>query len=69
MEAAGGKLVHFYSTMGDYDYVVVSEGPSDEAAAGMALMIGAQGNVRSTTMRAFTEQEFADIVKKLPAGS
>lgn len=66
-EALGGKLIGFYLTMGEYDYVTISEGPNDEAVATGALAAGSLGNVRSTTMRAFTQQEFVNIVKKLPS--
>ena len=65
-EAAGGKVLAFYSVMGEYDYVAVSEVPSDEAAATFALALGSLGNVRTTTLRAFTKEEFAEMVKKLP---
>ncbi len=36
MEAMGGKFTGTYITMGEYDMVVVSEGPSDEAATAAA---------------------------------
>ena len=66
MEAMGGKFTDTYITMGEYDMVVVSEGPSDEAATAGALAIASRGYVRTTTMRAFTPAEFAEILKKLP---
>ena len=31
-----------------------------------ALALGSAGNVRTTTLKAFTKEEFAEIVKKLP---
>ena len=65
-ESLGGKILNIYVTMGEYDVVVVSEGPSDEVAAAIALSIASRGNVKSLTMRAFTEGEFAEIVKKVP---
>jgi uncharacterized protein with GYD domain len=66
IEAARGKIHAFYLTMGRYDAVTVIEAASDEAAAANALAVGAQGNVRTTTMRAFTEEEMAVIVGGLP---
>ena len=66
IEAAGGKLIGFYLTMGQYDYVVIAEGPSDEVAMMQLLGLGAAGNIRTTTLKAFTKEEFAEIVKKLP---
>jgi len=40
--------------------------PNDEAALTLALAMGSEGNVRTTTMKAFTKEEFAEIIKKLP---
>jgi uncharacterized protein with GYD domain len=63
---AGGELKAFYLTMGQYDCVVVADMPNDEAVAQMALALGAQGNVRSETSRAFTESEYQKVVASLP---
>ena len=65
-EAIGGKLIGFYSVMGEYDYVSIGEAPSDEAYMTFLLGIGAQGNARTTTLKAFTREEFAEMLKKLP---
>jgi len=65
IESAGGKVLGLYVIMGEYDIVAVTEGPSDEAAAQMALSIASKGNAKTLTMRAFTETEFAGIVKKV----
>jgi len=66
IEAMGGKMTGFYVTMGEYDYIAITEGLSDEAGASFILKLGSQGNVRTTTLKAFTKQEFAEMVKKLP---
>jgi uncharacterized protein with GYD domain len=66
VEATGGKMTGFFATMGEYDYVAILEGVSDESAMTFMLGLGALGNVRSTTLKAFTEKEFAAMVKKLP---
>lgn len=65
-EALGGKVVGFYATTGEYDYLAIGEGPSDEAAVTLALTLSREGNVHTTTMKAFTADEFAEIVKRLP---
>jgi uncharacterized protein with GYD domain len=65
-EKLGGKVIGFYGVMGEYDYVAISEFPNDEAATTFALAIGSLGNVRTTTLKAYTKEEFAAIVKKLP---
>lgn len=66
LEAAGGKLLAFYTVMGPYDYVAIAEGPSDEVALAQLLALGMAGNVRTTTLKAFTVQEFANVLKMLP---
>lgn len=66
LEAVGGKLKDFYAVMGPYDYVAIAEGPSDEVAMTQLYGLGAAGNVRTTTLKAFTKEEFAEILKKLP---
>ena len=65
-EAAGAKIIGFYAVMGEYDYVSISEGPSDEVVMTRMLDICSKGSVRTTTLKAFTQQEFVEIVKKLP---
>ena len=64
-ESLGGKFVSLYVTMGECDLVAVSESPSDEVASAIALSIASKGNVKTTTMRAFTESEFTEILKKV----
>lgn len=65
-EAMGGKMIGFYLTMGEYDYVSIAEAPNDEVVATFLLSLGSLGNVKTTTLKAFTMAEFAEIVKKLP---
>ena len=66
IEASGGKMIAFYSVLGHYDYVAVVEMPSDEAGMAFLFTLGSLGNVRTTTLKAFTEKEFVDIVQKIP---
>ena len=65
LEAAGGRLIGWYALMGQYDAVAIAEGPSDEAAMAQLLTLGMLGNVRTTTLKAFPKEEFAQILKKL----
>ena len=65
-EAMGGKLIGFYAVMGEYDYVAVGEASSDEIAMTFNMSLGAAGNVRTTTLRAFTKEELAEMTKNLP---
>lgn len=65
-EAMGAKVLGFYTVMGEYDYVAIGEFPNDEAVMAFAMALGSAGNVRTTTLKAFTMDEFAEIIKKLP---
>ena len=65
-EAAGGRLKDFYLVTGQYDCITVFEAPNDETVAKIALALAKQGNVRTETVRAFTEAEYRSIVESLP---
>jgi uncharacterized protein with GYD domain len=62
-ESAGMKILGAYYTQGQYDLVVISEAADEKTATAFALAQAAQGNVRSTTLRAFDPAEFEAIVK------
>lgn len=64
-EAMGLKVIGAYYTEGAYDLVVISEAADEKAATAFALGTAAQGNVRSTTMRAHTPDEFDAIIKMM----
>ena len=66
IEAAGGRMIFFYMTMGEYDIASLIEVPNDEAAASVLLALGSHGSIRSKTMRVFTEEEYRGIVGNLP---
>jgi uncharacterized protein with GYD domain len=60
----GGKFT-IYWTFGKYDGIGILEAPNDEAAMEFELRIGSLGNIRTTTLKAFTEEEIARVVDKL----
>jgi uncharacterized protein with GYD domain len=58
----GGEVKSFYMLQGNHDAVLIVEVPDDERLAGFVLRIGALGNVRTTTMKAYTEAEYRKII-------
>lgn len=64
-ERMGGKLVQTYWTIGPYDIVAVSEFPDDETGEAYLLAVNSQGNIRTTTLRAFTEEEMGRVIAKV----
>jgi len=65
-KAMGAELKAFYLVMGQYDAVVISEAPNDETVGKLVLMIGAHDNIRTETLRAFTEDEYRKMIAALP---
>jgi uncharacterized protein with GYD domain len=61
----GGNVESFYLTMGPYDTVAVVTLLDDATMAKLALSLGAVGNVRTLTMRAFPEPEYRAILASL----
>ena len=66
VEDAGGKLHAVYYTMGRFDAVAILEAPDDVTASRLALATGMEGNIRTETLKAFNEEEFADILAGIP---
>ena len=61
----GGRIVATYMTMGPYDLVIIVELPDDATLARLALIGGKAGDTRTVTLKAFTEDEFGDIIGSL----
>jgi uncharacterized protein with GYD domain len=61
----GANMTQIYWTVGHYDLVAIIEAPDEEAAAAFALAIGAAGNIRTQTLRAFSKEEMNGILGKL----
>jgi len=65
VEKNGGKLQYFLYTMGQYDGAAIVDAPSDEAWMKIALGVGSLGNVRTTTLKGWTQTEAAKIIGQL----
>ena len=61
----GAEMTDFYMTMGGYDMVAHVEAPNDSAIAKFNLALGSGGNVRTTTLKAFSEEESRKIIVSL----
>jgi uncharacterized protein with GYD domain len=64
-QKAGVQMKEIMWTLGSYDMVVTFEAPDDAAMTAFALAIGAAGNVRTQTLRAFNRNEMAAILAKM----
>lgn len=61
---SGGKVRELLWTVGEYDMVCIAEFPDDEAGVAALLTVGSAGNVRSNTLRAFSADEMAGIIRR-----
>jgi uncharacterized protein with GYD domain len=61
----GVKITGVYWTLGPFDTVVIFEAPDDETAIAAMLSLSAQGNLTTTTARAFTADEIETVVGML----
>ena len=59
---AGGKMQLYY-TLGEYDFVMILDVPDDEAIVKILVWLGSKGNVRTKTLKAWSEDEGATILK------
>jgi uncharacterized protein with GYD domain len=61
----GVTVREFFWTLGSYDVVIIMEAPDDASMTAFGLAIGAEGNVRTQTLRAFSREEMNGILAKL----
>ncbi len=65
-EGLGVSFTDVWWTLGAHDIVATVEGPDDETLAAALLAVAAQGNIRTTTLRAFSRDEMRAIIGKAP---
>jgi uncharacterized protein with GYD domain len=61
----GATVKEVYWTQGAYDTVLIVDAADEAAVTTLGLSIGALGNVRTTTLRAFTAAEIGPILGRL----
>lgn len=61
----GVTMQSIYWTLGQYDVVAFFDAKDDASITALGLAIASQGNVRTQTLKAFSREEMADIVKRL----
>lgn len=62
-EQLGGSI-KVYWTVGEFDVVAIGQFPDDQTATAFLLRLGAEGNVRTKSLSAFTKEEMREIVDK-----
>jgi uncharacterized protein with GYD domain len=64
-QSVGVTIKDFYMVTGQFDMILMCEAPDDNTLARAILSAAAQGNVKTETCRAFTEQEYRQIIAGL----
>jgi uncharacterized protein with GYD domain len=63
-ESLGVRFTDVWWTLGTHDIVATVEAPDDETLAAALLSVAGQGNIRTTTLRAFTREEMRTVIGK-----
>jgi len=67
VKSMGGEVKAFYALLGaEFDTMLVVEAPDDETVCKISLAISSSGNVRMSSHRAFSEDEFSKLISELP---
>jgi uncharacterized protein with GYD domain len=62
----GVEIKEIYLTSGDSDMVAILETANGDNVAKFAMAIGAMGNIRTRTVRAWTQAEMQKMISELP---
>ncbi len=61
----GANITHMFWTLGPYDLISIVEAPDEMSGTAFALAIGAAGNLRMQSLRAFSKEEMNGILGKM----
>ena len=62
----GVEIKEIYLTSGESDLIAILDAPNGDNVAKLAMVLGAQGHIRTKTVRAWTEAECTKLVSELP---
>lgn len=64
IESLGGKLVHAYYCLGEYDVVAVLDFPNNASAMKAAVLNASMGHIQITTLPAVSRDEWRRLLKE-----
>lgn len=64
-KGSGANIKDIYWTLGQYDIVAVADAPDEMAMTALGLALGKSGNVRTQTLRAFSQTDMNAILAKV----
>lgn len=66
LEKMGGSVQQIYLTSGNQDVVLIADVPDGDVMAKFALAVGSLGNVRTNTVRAWSEDDMEKFIAEIP---
>jgi uncharacterized protein with GYD domain len=63
VQALGGKMTLYY-TLGEYDFIMIFSMPDEKAMIKVITFLASKGNVRTKTLKAYTEEEASNIIQE-----
>ena len=64
-KALGATVKDVYWTLGQYDIAAIVDAPDDSVVTALGLTLGKSGNVRTQTLRAFSQADMGAILGKI----
>jgi uncharacterized protein with GYD domain len=65
LRSMGVEFTDIYWTLGAHDIVGIVDAPDDQTLAAALLAVAGQGNIRTTTLRAFSADEMRGVISKV----
>ncbi|MCA9453055.1 MAG: GYD domain-containing protein [Nitrospiraceae bacterium] len=62
VESLGGKMLHAFYCLGEYDVVAILEFPNNRAAMKAAVLNASMGHIRIKTMPAVSRDEWKSVL-------
>jgi uncharacterized protein with GYD domain len=64
-KGSGATIKDIYWTLGQFDIVAIADAPDETVLTALGLALGKSGNVRTQTMRAFSQADMDAILAKV----
>jgi uncharacterized protein with GYD domain len=64
LSSMGVEFTDVYWTLGAHDIVGIIDAPDDQTLAAALLTVAGEGNIRTTTLRAFSLDQMRGVIRK-----
>ena len=67
-ETVCGNHLEIFPVMGEYNYIAIGDAPGDKEVMSFVLGLDTLGNVKTSTHRAFSLEDYSDVINELRLG-